>query len=481
MTRRTNATRLLLVDDDRWLAESMADWLKGEGFEVFTATTINDAKTLLKKQVLDLALCDVRLGDEDGFDFLKAARKQKPDLPIVMMTGYAGPESGCEAIKMGAFDLLSKPIIDQELLLALSRAANQQNITRENEQLRAALDRRFGLESILSQDARMQKIFEVIETVAQTRASVMITGENGTGKSMIARAIHKRSDRHNKPFVEVACGALPDNLLESELFGHAAGAFTGANHAKIGKFQQADGGTLFLDEIGTASPALQVKLLRVLQQLEFEPLGSNETISVDTRVVLATNENLELAVAEGRFRQDLFYRINVIHIELPPLRERLDDIPVLVDHFIAASSQQYARQISGVSPQAMDRLLAHDWPGNIRELENAIQRMVLLSPNAIIDVDSLPTAILRNHPSSALQRNALPSAGATNVALNQTSSLPSDRTLSEALEEPERQIILAALKRYNWNRNETADALGINRTTLYKKMKRLDLEKMTPA
>ncbi len=472
MKRNDTAIQLLLLDDDRWLAESMADWLATVGYEVKTANSIADGKSWLKKKKFDLALCDIRLNQEDGFDFLRYARKKYKELPVMMMTGYAGPDSGCEAIKEGAFDLLTKPIIDQELLAALQRAVKQQAIAKENEQLKAALDRRFGLEAILSQDLRMQSIFEIIETVAQTRATVLITGENGTGKSMIARAIHKRSDRAKRPFVEVACGALPDNLLESELFGHAAGAFTGANQAKIGKFEQADGGTLFLDEIGTASTALQVKLLRVLQELQFEPLGSNETVSVDTRLVLATNENLEQAVNEGRFRQDLFYRVNVIHIELPALRDRLDDIPLLVEHFTQVAAQQYGRTIEGVSNAAMNVLLQHRWPGNIRELENAVQRMVLLSKKPVIDVDSIPLTILK---SESVQGSSVASPAVVGSGMPSRVYVP-NQTLSEALEEPERRIIREALELYNWNRNETAYALGINRTTLYKKMKRLHLD-----
>jgi DNA-binding NtrC family response regulator len=473
MRRSAELIDLLLVDDDRWLAESMRDWLNNEGYDVKIANTMGDAKSALKKKPFDLVLCDIRLNDEDGFNLLEYARKNHPDIPFVMMTGYAGPDAGCEAIKRGAFDLLTKPIIDQELLAALQRATKQQAISRENEVLKAQLDRRLGLEAILSQDLRMRQIFEVIEAIADTRATVLITGENGTGKSMIARAIHKRSARTKQPFVEVACGALPDNLLESELFGHAAGAFTGANTSKTGKFELADNGTIFLDEIGTASPALQVKLLRVLQELQFEPLGSNETIFVDTRIVLATNEKLEQAVAEGKFRQDLFYRINVIHLELPALRERVDDIPLLVDHFIRAAAAQYGRNVEGVSPSVMSMLLGYSWPGNIRELENAIQRMVLLSKHSVIEFDVVPTSILNGSGLTPIQTNESITNHST---LIDAKAYRPPQTLSEALEAPERAIIREALELYQWNRNETADALGINRTTLYKKMKRLQLE-----
>jgi DNA-binding NtrC family response regulator len=343
---------------------------------------------------------------------------------------------------------------------------DQQKVANENERLKAALDRRFGMESVLSHDLRMQQIFETIDSVADARANILITGENGTGKSMIARAIHQRSRRRAQPFVEVACGALPDNLLESELFGHVAGSFTGATQNKIGKFQAADGGTLFLDEIGTATPALQVKLLRVIQELQFEPVGSNETVSVDTRVIFATNEKLEQAVAAGRFRQDLYYRINVIHLDLPALRERADDIPILVEHFLQLAVKDFGRNVEGFTPEAMNAMRGYNWPGNIRELENAVQRAVLLCKSAWIDVDHLPAQIA----SQSLSQDGL----------QRTFSCESGVTLREALEGPERQIILEVLRLKNWNRNETAQQLGINRTTLYKKMKRLRLEELDP-
>ena len=481
-TKNEHKARLLIADDDKWLLESMAEWLSSEGYLVQTAQSIEQAAKVLAKQPFDLMLCDVRFEDGDGLAFLKKVRKRNPELPVVMMTGYAGPDAARESIAAGAFELLTKPIIDDELETAITRAIQQKDISEENERLKKALDRRFGLESIVSHDLRMLKIFEMIENVADSRASILITGENGTGKSMIARAIHKKSSRRNSPFVEVACGALPDTLLESELFGHMAGSFTGATHNKVGKFQLSDKGTIFLDEIGTASQALQVKLLRVLQELQFEPLGGIETISVDTRTILATNENLDSAVAEGRFRQDLFYRVNVIHIELPSLRERPDDIPLLAEHFLRSAVKEFARDVDGFTNNAMNQMLAHAWPGNIRELENVIQRAVLLTKSRSIDCEALPRS---------LQGAAGTTSSDSTIASNASSTLPPrcskprmpdlDRTpltqtLSEALEGPERQIILDVLKANDWNRNVTADKLGINRTTLYKKMKKLGIE-----
>ncbi len=491
MKTSTTDTNLLVIDDDRWLLESMADWLRSEGFRVQTANSVASGKRKMAEQEFSLVLCDIRLEESDGMDLLKWAKKKAPQVPILMMTGYAGPEAGSEAIAEGAFDLLTKPLIDEELLISIGRALDQTRITRENEQLKNQLDRRFGLENILSHDMRMTRIFDMIDSVADARATVLITGENGTGKSMIARAIHQRSQRRSRPFVEVACGALPDNLLESELFGHVPGAFTGATTNKPGKFKLADTGTLFLDEIGTSSQALQVKLLRVLQELQFEPLGGSETISVDTRVVLATNENLEQAVNDGTFRQDLFYRINVIQLELPALRQRRDDIPVLVEHFLQIAAKEFGREIEGFTSAAMQKLCEHPWPGNIRELENVVQRAVLLTKKPIIDSDLLPSSILQESTVqvqgtgiafSKLSNPEVDLTSRSSSIANHLGIAPSDRnvSLSEALEEPERRIILDTLKARNWNRNETATALGINRTTLYKKIKRLGIEELIP-
>lgn len=455
-------TRILLVDDDQWLLESMSTWLSQEnGYSVTCATNVKAAQEHCREKEFDLCLVDVCLdGNADGFDFLKWATQLERSMPVVMMTGYGGADSAIDAVKLGAFDLLTKPIIDQELIATLTRATEQKKIATENQELKKALDRKTGLETVLSHDPRMLRIFDVIDSVADTKATVLITGENGTGKSMIARAIHNRSTRSSKPFVEVACGALPDNLLESELFGHKEGAFTGASTDKDGKFKQADTGTIFLDEIGTASTAMQIKLLRILQEFQFEQVGGNETFTVDTRCVLATNEDLELAVQEGRFRQDLFYRINVIHLELPALRERQADIPLLVEHFLQKSLEDVShKEINGFTDSALEMMLQYSWPGNIRELENVVQRAVLLTKTPDIDVDMLPPQLLGD---------------ATRI--ESVGRISKDQTLREALEGPERQIIMEVLKANSFSRNLTANQLGINRTTLYKKMKKLGID-----
>ncbi|MCA9104460.1 MAG: sigma-54-dependent Fis family transcriptional regulator [Planctomycetales bacterium] len=450
--------RILLVDDDRNLLESMGDWLRSKGFGVDEAASCESARLAFQKERFDLALVDLRLGDGDGFDVLSEMRKSCPETPVILMTGYGTVDTAIEVIRAGAFDLLTKPLIDQELEMAIDRALRQKRVLEENHTLRAQLDERFGLDNIVGSDPRMSRLFEVIQSVADTRATILITGESGTGKSLIARAIHRLSHRRDAPFVEVACGALPETLLESELFGHVAGSFTGATGNKIGKFKQADGGTLFLDEIGTASPSLQVKLLRVLQELQFEPVGGTETLTVDTRVVLATNEDLEAEVAKGRFRQDLFYRINVINLELPPLRERISDIPSLADHFLRQVTKETGKPIDGFDSSTMAAMQQYHWPGNVRELQNVVERAVLLGRGRQIEVADLPS-----HLSRGVEHTVSHSSART-------------LTLREALEGPERQIILQSLKEHGWNRNATAESLGINRTTLYKKMKRLGLE-----
>src|SRR6056297_1951525 len=364
---------ILLVDDDRYLADSMASWLTEQGFRVDTAETLAGAEAQLRSHGYGLLITDWQLEDGDGLELIAQAVRRQPQLAVLAITGYASPDTAVEAVRAGAYDLLTKPLIDDELLLAIDRAVSQQAIEAENESLRLQLDRRLGMEEILSHDYRMLKLFDVVDSVADARASVLISGENGTGKSMIARAIHRRSQRRNAPFVEVACGALPDNLLESELFGHVSGAFTGASTDKVGKFQLAEKGTLFLDEIGTATPAMQVKLLRVLQEFEFEQLGGTKTHSVDTRVILATNEDLSRAVAEGNFRQDLYYRINVVNIVLPSLRERVGDIPLLVDHFLREAAETCERDVDCFDQQAMAVLQSYHWPGNVRQLQNVVE------------------------------------------------------------------------------------------------------------
>ena len=447
---------LLLVDDDRHVLNSMADWLRDQGYQIDTASSYPQAVAALEDGSYDVVLADIRLGDDDGFDILALCRQKYPATSVIMITGYGTVESAVEAIRAGAFDFLTKPLIDQELEMAIERALNQQKVIEENKNLKAQLDVRYGMENIVGRDHRMLKIYDMINSVADTKATILISGESGTGKSLIARAIHRRSQRRDKAFVEIACGALPETLLESELFGHVAGAFTGSAGDKVGKFMLANEGTIFLDEIGTASPNMQVKLLRVLQDFELEQVGGTKTFSVDTRVILATNENLADLVAGGRFRQDLYYRVNVINIELPALHERISDIPLLAEHFLREVCEDSGKPVPVFSEEVMVTLRRYRWPGNVRELQNVMERAVLLGKSDVIGMEDLPANL----------------AAAGPVTLEPIG----DRSLKQALEGPERQIILDVLESNNWNRHATAETLGINRTTLYKKMKRLGLE-----
>ena len=447
-----NQASILLVDDDRIVLESMADYLRREKFNVLTATSFQDANRQLGGDGVDLVIADVNLPEHDGFELLRYVRDAHAETPVILITGYGTIENAVEAIRFGAFEYLTKPIMSDELKLAIDRALGQRRLAVENKNLKQQLDQRFGIDSIIGHDYRMLQVYDVIESVADSRTTVLINGESGTGKTMTARAIHRRSARRDGPFVEVACGALPETLLESELFGHKSGSFTGAVRDKIGKFAQADGGTIFLDEIATASPALQVKLLRVLQDMEFEPVGGTETIRVDARVILASNQDLAELVAERQFRQDLYYRINVVAMHLPALRERVSDIPLLSKHFVEKYADQAKRRVLGFTDQAMDLMQRYQWPGNIRELENVVERAIVLGKGELIQVSDLP---------APLHRQGQDLSGALGKG-----------RLKAALQDPERRIILDALEAHAWNRQETADALGINRTTLYKKMKR---------
>jgi two-component system response regulator AtoC len=422
--------RVLIIDDDRIILDSLSEFLRLEGYEVGGATNVPEALEGMARSPYNVVITDVNMPESDGFELLRIVRQRYPEVVVIMITGYGTIESAVEAIKMGAYDYLTKPIIDDEIRLVVERALNQQALVREVHTLRRQLDDRFGLDSIVGHDYKMLKIFDLVEAVADSKVTLLIQGDSGTGKSLVARVIHHRSDRRDKPFIEVSCGALPETLLESELFGHVRGAFTGAVSSKEGKFKAADGGTLFLDEISTASPGLQVKLLRALQDRQFEPVGSNKTETVDVRVILATNVDLEKEVAEGRFRQDLFYRINVVNITLPTLSERIGDIPLLAHSFLKRYCAQMNKEGLDFTDETIECLQRYHWPGNVRELENAIERAVVLTKGRQIRVDDLPP----------------------------------------------KRIIEAALRAHGWNRQLTAQALEINRTTLYKKMKRYKLD-----
>jgi DNA-binding NtrC family response regulator len=456
--------RILILDEDRIILQSLSQFLSREGYEVQTFDVPEDAFVAMEGGLIEVLLADINMPGIKSADFLRDLRRRAPQVVTIVITGYGSIEGAVEATKMGAFDYLTKPIVDDEIRVVVEKAVRQQSLLFENQTLRNQLDLRFGFENIVGHDYKMLKIFNLAEAVGDSRTTVLMTGESGTGKSLLARAIHHRSPRRDKPFVEVSCGALPETLLESELFGHVKGAFTGAIADKTGRFLAADGGTLFLDEINSASPAMQVKLLRVLQERVFEPVGSSQTRHVDVRVMLASNVDLAQLVTEQKFRQDLYYRINVVTITLPSLRQRLSDIPLLASHFLRHFRQESGREIVGFTEAAMAALQRYDWPGNVRELENAVERAVVLCRRPQIDVEDLP---------EVLQATASAPVSASAVA----AEIPdSPMALEIALQVPERRIIEAALKRNAWNRQATATELDINRTTLYKKMRKYQLD-----
>jgi DNA-binding NtrC family response regulator len=514
----TQRFKVLIVDDDPIVADSLAEFLKREGYEPFTAGNGEEALAALAAaeaqpaantqrsasaqaagpQPFALLITDVSMPGMGGMELLRKLAKDHPGTVPLVITGYGTIESAVQALRLGAADYLTKPVIEDELRIALERALRQHTLLRENQALKEQLDTRFGLDNIVGSEERMLKIYDLIQAVAPTKTTVLMSGESGTGKSLIAHAIHHRSPRRSKPYVELSCGSIPETLLESELFGHVKGAFTGAHADKAGKFLAADGGTLFLDEINSASPAMQLKLLRVLQERRFEPVGSNQTIEVDVRVVLASNQPLEQLVAEGRFRQDLYYRINVVKIELPPLRERLSDIPALAEHFLHHHAAELGKTITGFDPAALDLLRRYAFPGNVRELSNIIERAAVLARTPTIRPEDLPPHVLGTAPIiqaaqpfasprlpggpipfpavTPLVHASVPTPGTGHDAEALAPVPPGPLSLEDALRAPEKKIILDALRGANWNRVKAAEALKINRTTLYKKMRLLGID-----
>lgn len=449
-----------IVDDEPVIQDVLAQLLTAEGYEVEVSSSGEEALAKQATQSYDVTLLDLLMPGLDGIEVLKGIRKVDPLALIIIITAYASIESAIAAMKMGAFDYIQKPFKHDELLLVIRRALEHKRLREENIRLRDELDKKFGFASIIGRSKVMQNVFEMIKATAPTKTTILIQGESGTGKELVARAIHQNSDRAAYPFIVVNSGSLPPDLLESHLFGHVKGAFTGAVSHKQGLFEAADKGTIFFDEISTISLETQAKLLRVMQDKEFMRLGGTKVIRVDVRIIAATNTDLEELIDQKAFRKDLFYRLNVIKIELPPLRKRKEDIPLLVRHFVDKFSQENNKEVEGVSEDVLEILEAYNWPGNVRELENVIERAVVLTKSRIITRSSLPGYIL-----------GFPAARAEEF-ISQTE----DFNLKHQTQEFQKRLILLALRRAKGIQKKAAEALGLKPSTLNEMMKRLKID-----
>ncbi len=468
-TLRTRG-RILVIDDEEAIRDSLETLLELERFAVDTAVDSASGLAALAKRAYDLILLDLMLPDKSGLETLEEIRERDTLTPVVMLTAYGTVESAVKAIRLGADDFYTKPWNNDKLVLGIEQTIARRRLESENRRLRGQLRERTSFDNIVGKSEPMQSVFGLVEQVAPSRSTVLITGESGTGKELIAKAIHSRSPRADQPFIPVNSGSIPVDLLESQLFGHVKGAFTGASYSHKGFFEAADGGTIFLDEVGTLGMETQAKLLRVLQEREFMPLGSNDVVKVDVRIIAATNEDLEHCVEEEEFREDLYYRLNVIGIKLPPLRDRRSDIPLLVRHFFDRFCRENERYLDedgrsrlDFTQEAMRILMDHDWPGNVRELENAVERAVVLAREPEVPAESLPESLLRRgkvkHKREAPEIE--PAAGA---------SLP------EIVEDFERRLITRELEKAGWNQTETAKELRVALSTLNQKIQRLGID-----
>jgi DNA-binding NtrC family response regulator len=436
-----SAQRILVVDDEDNARRAISTILGEEGYEVAEAANGEEALSRLAEFSPAAVLTDVRMPKMDGLTFLKKAREQGSDATFIIMTAFGSVETAVEAMRAGAENYLLKPLDANALLVVLGKALEKRALSREAETLREQVRQRTRFHNIIGESPLLQAVYDMVRRAASTRATVLILGESGTGKELIAQAIHQESQRRDKPFIKVHCAALSENLLESELFGHEKGAFTGAMARREGRFELADGGTLFLDEIGEISPSVQVKLLRVLQQREFERVGGTQTLKVDVRIVAATHRDLTAEVKAGKFREDLYYRLNVVAVTLPPLRERKSDVPALVNHFLEKYSDSYGKDVRGLAPGTLQALLSYDWPGNIRELENAIERAVVLAPGSELTTDDLPPVLRGPRPNGSSPSSLIPGA-----------------TLAQI----EREAILRTLEMVGGSTTRAAEILGIS-------------------
>jgi two-component system, NtrC family, response regulator AtoC len=446
--------RVLVVDDEENFRHILSVILKKEKYDVDTASNGDEALQKISSDPFDQVLCDIRMPGMDGLDFLKEVQKMEAGMNVIMMSAYGTLDTAIEAMKLGAYDYISKPFKPDEIILTLRKAEERERLRKEIELLRKEVKKEYSFDNIVSKNEKMQRIFEVIQKVAQYKSTVLITGESGTGKEVVARTLHHHSDRSQQSFLPVNCGAIPENLLESELFGHTKGAFTDAIRTKKGLFEEADGGTLFLDEIGELPQQLQVKLLRVLQDGEIRRVGEAKSIQIDVRIVAATVKDLLKEVNEGRFRDDLFYRLNVVPVHIPPLRERKEDIPLLITHFIKKHNQSLGKNITGMEPKALEALMNYKWYGNVRELENTIERAIVLADGETIEPGNLPTDIQNFQEKVEI--------------LPLTEEEYSIKKSSKALE---MMLIRRALKRTKGNHTHAARLLEISHRALLYKIK----------
>lgn len=457
--------KILVIDDEEIVRKSCLRTLQPEGYEVSVVQSGIEGLKILEKEGFDLVLIDLKMPDMDGIEVLKRVKEGWPDTEVIIITGYGTVGSAVQAIKLGAFDYLEKPFTPEALLLVVSRAIERKRLILENLKLRQEIGTLYKLENIVGTSKEMQKVFRLIATVAPTGTTVLLTGESGTGKELVARAIHYNSPRKEGPFVVVDCGTIPEGLMESELFGYMKGAFTGATTNKKGLFEIASGGTIFFDEIGNIGLSTQVKLLRVIQEREFRPVGGRDPIKIDIRVIAATNKDLEAMTKEGSFREDLFYRLNIFPIHLPPLRERKEDIPLLSYHFLKRYSEYLGKEVTHISAEAMKVLIFYDWPGNVRELENSIHRAILLCNEKTIRPDHL----------SFLGLKSLEDIPKTSEELKERKK----DLRSKSIEEIEKVFILEALKRNDWNITRAAADVGMQRSNFHALLKKYDISKGT--
>jgi DNA-binding NtrC family response regulator len=458
--------KILVIDDEQIVLKSCRRILEGEEHKVFTALSGREALEILSREPIDIVITDIKMPEMDGMQVLERIKKDYPDVLVIMITGYSTVQSAVDAMKLGAFDYVPKPFTPDEVSVVIQRALEKKSLVVENIYLRKELEAKYGFENIIGSSPRMQEVYKLIRKVAPTDSTVLIRGESGTGKELIARAIHFNSPRKQKAFVPVDCGVLAQELLESELFGHVKGSFTGAVVTKPGLFEVADGGSIFLDEIGDTNSNFQSKLLRVMQEREFTPVGGVSAKKVDIRFIVATNKDLDQLVKVGQFREDLFYRLNVVSITVPPLRERKDDIPLLAYHFLKKYAKEMKKNIKSISVDAMNKLIAFSWPGNVRQLENVIERAIVMAEADTVTTDHLPFAVANGaaHPDMQIPKNS--------DELKEVKK----QLRESAVESIEKSFILDALTRNDWNVTKSADDVGMQRSNFQALMRKYNIK-----